>query len=77
MGKNKTDSLQQVREKLRVAARESGLTQQTIGERMGLESNDARKAVSRLLNPSIRYDPRLSTLLKFAKAIGKELKDLF
>ena len=76
MRKKKASPVQEVRDKLRIAATESGLTQQEIGERMGLDQKDARKAVSRLLNPSIKYDPRLSSLLKFAAAIGKKLKDL-
>ena len=76
MARKKSGAVQDVREKLRLAAKQSGLTQQEIGEKMGLSSQDARKAVSRLLNPSVRHDPRLSTLLKFAKAVGKDLKDL-
>ena len=68
--------VQSVRECLRNAAEASGLTQEEIGVKMGLAEKDARKAVSRLLNPGISYDPRLSTLLSFAKAIGKELREL-
>jgi transcriptional regulator with XRE-family HTH domain len=59
-----------------MAAQASGMTQEQIGVRMGLAEKDARKAVSRLLNPGISYDPRLSTLVKFADAIGKKLSDL-
>jgi transcriptional regulator with XRE-family HTH domain len=65
-----------VREKLRLAAKESGMTQEEIGLRMGFAKDSARKAVSRLLNPEIDYDPRLSTLLAFASAINRPLRDL-
>jgi hypothetical protein len=54
----------------------SGMTQEQIGVKMGLAEKDARKAVSRLLNPAIRYDPRLSTLLSFASAIDRQLKEI-
>jgi transcriptional regulator with XRE-family HTH domain len=75
MNKKAVDPVQSIREKLRQAAEASGLTQEQIGVKMGLAEKDARKAVSRLLNPGISYDPRLSTLLKFAEAIDKSLKD--
>jgi transcriptional regulator with XRE-family HTH domain len=65
-----------VRQKLRRAADESGMTQEEIGLRMGFGKASARKAVSRLLNSEVEYDPRLSTLLCFAEAIGRPLKDL-
>ena len=76
MAKKPADPLQSIREKLRMAAQASGMTQEEIGIKMGLAQKDARKAVSRLLNPAISYDPRLSTLVKFADAIGMPLKDL-
>jgi transcriptional regulator with XRE-family HTH domain len=65
-----------VREKLRRAATGSGMTQEEIGLRMGVSKGGARQAVSRLLNPETEYDPRLSTILAFARAIGRPLKDL-
>jgi transcriptional regulator with XRE-family HTH domain len=65
-----------VREKLRKAAAESGMTQEEIGLRMGFTKSGARQAVSRLLNPEADYDPRLSTLIEFAKAINRPLRDL-
>lgn len=74
--KAKPDSVASVREKLRLAAKDSGMTQEEIGLRMGFAKDSARKAVSRLLNPEVEYDPRLSTLLTFANAIGCELKEL-
>jgi transcriptional regulator with XRE-family HTH domain len=65
-----------VREKLRRAAKESGMTQEEIGLRMGYSKSSSRQAVSRLLNQESDYDPRLSTLLTFAKAVGRPLKEL-
>lgn len=52
------------------------MTQEEIGLAMGFSKGGARQAVSRLLNPGVHYDPRLSTLIDLAKAIGKPLKDL-
>jgi transcriptional regulator with XRE-family HTH domain len=74
--KAKPDSVTSLREKLRQAAKDSGMTQEDIGLRMGFAKDSARKAVSRLLNLETEYDPRLSTLLAFAKAIGRPLKEL-
>lgn len=61
---------------MRHAAERSGMTQEEIGVRMGYSKNSARKAVSRLLNAETEYDPRLSTLLSFAQALGVSLKDI-
>ncbi len=66
-----------VREKLRRAADQSGMTQEEIGLRMGFAKGGARQAVSRLLQPDSEYDPRLSTLLLFAKALNRSLKELW
>jgi transcriptional regulator with XRE-family HTH domain len=74
--KTAPDTASSIREKLRHAAKESGMTQEEIGLRMGFSKDSARKAVSRLLNVEAEYDPRLSTLLAFAKAIDRPLKDL-
>ena len=76
MGKRAVTSLDAVRDKLRKVAADSKLTQQEIGERMGFAESDARKAVSRLLNPKVDYDPRLSTLIRFATAVGCPLSKL-
>jgi transcriptional regulator with XRE-family HTH domain len=65
-----------IRDKLRRAAEESGMTQEEIGLRMGFSKDSSRKAVSRLLNANIDYDPRLSTLIAFCEAINRRLKDL-
>jgi transcriptional regulator with XRE-family HTH domain len=65
-----------IRAKLRKAVADSGMTQQDIGEAMGFSKAGARQAVSRLLNPEKEYDPRLSTLVAFAEALKKPLKEL-
>ena len=70
------ETVVQVRAKLRSAAKESGMTQEEIGLRMGFSRDSARKAVSRLLNVEADYDPRLSTLLAFAKAVNRPLMEL-
>lgn len=77
VAKTKPVSVLFMREKLRQAAKDSGMTQEEIGLRMGFSKDSARKAISRLLNVQADYDPRLSTLLAFAKAIGRPLKELF
>jgi transcriptional regulator with XRE-family HTH domain len=74
--KTNTESVAAIREKLRRAAKESGMTQEEIGLRMGMAKDSARKSVSRLLNVETDYDPRLSTLITFAKAIGRPLSEL-
>ena len=68
--------LERVRKKLSQAANQSGLTQQEIGQRMGFDEKDGRKAVWRLIN-KVGYDARLSTVLKFAKAVGQSLPSIF
>jgi len=70
------ETVASVREKLRHAVAECGMTQEEIGLRMGFAKGGARQAVSRLLNSESEYDPRLSTLLAFSKALEKPLKDL-
>ncbi len=76
MGKKRNKPVEAVRDKLRNAAKESGLTQEQIGIAMGFAPGGARQAVSRLLNADVDYDPRLSTLLDFARAVKRPLKDL-
>ena len=76
MAKANHDPVGSVREKMRRAAEASGMTQEDIGLKMGFTKGGARQAVSRLLNPDSEYDPRLSTLLAFAKAIGVPLKEM-
>ena len=75
MAKSNPSSVAGVRKKLRQAAEESGMTLEEIGLRMGFSKGGARQAVSRLLSQE-GYDPRLSTVLSFAAAVGKPLKEL-
>jgi transcriptional regulator with XRE-family HTH domain len=65
-----------IRAKLRKVAAASGMTQQEIGEAMGATASSARQTVSRLLNPEVDYDPRLSTLVAFAKAVKRPLGEI-
>jgi transcriptional regulator with XRE-family HTH domain len=74
--KAKPDSVASLRQKLRQAAKDSGMTQEEIGLRMGFPKSSARQAVSRLLNVEVDHDPRLSTLLALAGALNRPLKDL-
>ena len=74
--KTTPESVTSIREKLRLAAKDSGMTQEEIGLRMGFSKDSSRKAVSRLLNPEIDHDPRLSTLLAFANALNRPVKEL-
>lgn len=76
MAKTNQPTAASVRERLRQAATDSGMTMEEIGLRMGFTKDGARKAVSRLLNANVDYDPRLSTLVSFAAAIGRPLKEL-
>jgi transcriptional regulator with XRE-family HTH domain len=76
MGKQKPETVESVRDCLRRAAQDSGMTQEEIGLRMGYSKSGARQAVSRLLNHESEYDPRLSTLLAFAHALNCSLKEL-
>ncbi len=76
MGKKTIDPVEAVCERLRRAMKESGMTQEGIGLRMGFSKASARQAVSRLLNADVKHDPRLSTLILFASAVNKVLKDL-
>jgi hypothetical protein len=52
------------------------MSKQQIGEAMGFSPGGARQAVSRLLNPKVGHDPKLSTLLSFAQAINISLDEL-
>ena len=76
MAKSDRVAINRVRARLRQAAEESGLTQEDIGLRMGYAKGGARQAVSRLLHPESDHDPRLSTLLDFARALGRPLNDI-
>jgi transcriptional regulator with XRE-family HTH domain len=71
-----SETVASIRDSLRRAVEQSGMTQEEIGLRMGFTKGSARQAVSRLLNADADHDPRLSTLLSLARAIGKPLKKL-
>lgn len=75
MDGRKPSTVQLVHDLMRQAAKESGLTHEEIGLRMGFAKGGAKQAVSRLLTQD-EYDPRLSTLAAFAAAVNKPLKDL-
>lgn len=74
--KRKVTDIDLIRAKLRKAVETSEMSQEEIGISMGFSRSGARQAVSRILNPEIAYDPRLSTLLALARAIKKPLSDL-
>ena len=52
----------------------SGMTLDELGVKMGYETGTARRAVWQLFNKT--PDPRFSTLVRLAEALGVELKDL-
>lgn len=52
----------------------SGLTLDELGQKMGYEGDVARKGAWRFLNRT--DDPRLSTLRKFADAVGVPVAEL-
>lgn len=72
MGRAK-QTLGSVRASMRAAAEDSGLTYEEIGVRMGYKQSVARAAVSRLTNPNVEHDPRLSTVILFCDAVHKPL----
>jgi transcriptional regulator with XRE-family HTH domain len=76
MATKKPTPAQTVRNNLRRAAEESGMTLEEIGLRMGFARGGARQAVSRLLNQEGDYDPRLSTIISFAEALDLPLQEL-
>ena len=52
----------------------SGLSLEQLGQQMGYEEGTARRAAWQFLNKT--NDPRLSMLIRFAEAVGVELKDV-
>ena len=76
MATKKQQAIDMVRAALRQALEDSELTQEEVGVRMGFDKSGARTAVSRLTNPKVKHDPRLSTLLAFSQAIHRPLTDL-
>ena len=61
-------------ERARQLLTEKGITLDELGKRMGFEGDVARKAAWQFLNKVA--DPRLSTLRKFASAIGIPVAEL-
>ena len=59
--------------KAKQLAKDSGLSYQAIGERMGYPPESARQSVSNFLNGR---NPTLAKLLRFAEAMGVEARDL-
>jgi hypothetical protein len=66
-------TVQELQEKMRTAINQAGLTQQTVGERMGHPIKRARLNVQKLLTSS---DPSLLHVNRFARACGITLADL-
>ena len=62
-----------VMEAVRERAKQSGKTQQQIGELMGYPPASARQAVSQFLKSG---DPQISMLRRFAQAMGISLGTL-
>jgi len=63
-----------VMKKARKLFEKSGMTLDELGVKMGHETGTARRAVWQLFNKT--PDPRLSTLVRLAEALGVELKNL-
>jgi transcriptional regulator with XRE-family HTH domain len=64
-----------VMERVRAAFAASGLSLDDLGQKMGSEGETARKAAWQFLNKV--DDPRVSTLRRFADAVGVPLADFF
>jgi transcriptional regulator with XRE-family HTH domain len=68
------NAVEAIRSRMRAALEQSGMSQEEIGVKMGFSPLSARQAVSRILNLD-DYDPRLSTVVAFADAVGKPLSE--
>jgi transcriptional regulator with XRE-family HTH domain len=64
-----------VMERVRAAFTESDLSLDELGKRMGSDGDTAKKYAWQFLNRV--DDPRISTLRKFADAVGVPLADFF
>lgn len=62
-------------ERVRDAFKASGMSLDDLGQKMGSDGETARKAAWQFLNKV--DDPRISTLRKFADAVGVPLADFF
>jgi hypothetical protein len=70
-------TIESVRSRLRTAVEESGMTQEQIGVKMGLNKSVARSAVCQILNAQPSRDLRLSTILALCKALNRRVTDFF
>ena len=66
-------SAQIVLKKAKKLARQSGLTYQQIGERMGYPAKSARQSVGQFLHST---NPTIVILRRFAKALGVYVREL-
>jgi transcriptional regulator with XRE-family HTH domain len=64
---------QDVLKKARRLVKKTGLTYQQVGERMGYPPESARQSAWRFLNVT---NPSVAMLLKFAKAMNIDVKEL-
>jgi len=64
---------QTVLSKAKRLATKSGLTYQQMGVRMGYPKESARQSVGQFLNST---NPSVAMLVKFAKALGVDAKEL-
>ena len=62
-----------VLQKAKQLAQESGLTHQQIGEKMGYPPESARQSTWQFLNGT---NPSVAMIVRFAKAIGVNVKEL-
>ncbi|MBD3672756.1 MAG: helix-turn-helix transcriptional regulator [Planctomycetaceae bacterium] len=71
MGKERIEDT--VMEGVRQRVKQSGMTYQEIGEKMGYSQSSARQAVSQFLRSG---DPQISMLRRFAEAMEVSLQTL-
>lgn len=70
------ETVQGILGKLRIAAKESGLTYEQLGKRIGWDERYSRSNLSRILGEKSDNDPRLGTVLQIATALNIRLRDL-
>lgn len=71
MGKQKTQD--PAMRKVRKLFKQSSMTQQELGEKMGYAPTSARQAVSQFLRSG---DPQIGMLRRFAKAVGVKVETI-